>query len=175
MSHASGSIVERFTSALADLDVPVTRTTPTDCAATIAGIVAEPVVGVELPFEGVTLPGVVDTDPSPSSLEAARTGVTPASFGIADYGSVALTATPDGSEPVSLFVDRHVAVLRRRDLLPDMPTAFERLGPALRAGDSVVLATGPSATADMGELVRGAHGPKEVHVVLVDDEGATDE
>jgi len=31
------------------------------------------------------------------------------------------------------------------------------------------LATGPSATADMGALVRGAHGPERVHVLLIDD------
>jgi L-lactate dehydrogenase complex protein LldG len=32
-----------------------------------------------------------------------------------------------------------------------------------------VLATGPSATADMGELVLGAHGPESVHVVILDE------
>jgi L-lactate dehydrogenase complex protein LldG len=26
-----------------------------------------------------------------------------------------------------------------------------------------------SATADMGEAVRGVHGPREVHVVIVED------
>jgi L-lactate dehydrogenase complex protein LldG len=32
-----------------------------------------------------------------------------------------------------------------------------------------VFATGPSATADMGELVYGAHGPREVAVLLVEE------
>ncbi|MFB6362014.1 MAG: LUD domain-containing protein, partial [Halobacteriales archaeon] len=34
---------------------------------------------------------------------------------------------------------------------------------------SAVLTTGPSATADMGELVTGVHGPGDVHVVAVTD------
>ena len=54
--------------------------------------------------------------------------------------------------------------------LDEITAAFERLGPTLR-NDAVttILATGPSATADMGALVKGAHGPMEVHVLLVED------
>jgi L-lactate dehydrogenase complex protein LldG len=49
-----------------------------------------------------------------------------------------------------------------------MPEAFDWLGDEFRAKrDSVVLATGPSATADMGALVQGAHGPKTVDIILV--------
>jgi L-lactate dehydrogenase complex protein LldG len=49
-----------------------------------------------------------------------------------------------------------------------MAAAFEWLGEVLReTRGSAVLATGPSATADMGALVQGAHGPKEVHVVVI--------
>ncbi|PHQ46645.1 hypothetical protein DJ68_06205, partial [Halorubrum sp. C3] len=97
------------------------------------------------------------------------------SLGVAEYGSVALEADPAGTEPVSLFVDRHVVVLREADIVPDMPDAFDWLGPRARDESAdVVFATGPSATADMGGLVHGAHGPKEVHVVLLRDDGATD-
>jgi L-lactate dehydrogenase complex protein LldG len=51
----------------------------------------------------------------------------------------------------------------------DMPAAFERIGELIREGrDDLILTTGPSATADMGALVKGAHGPREVHVVLIE-------
>ncbi len=110
-----------------------------------------------------------------ADLRAAHTGITAASLGVAEYGSVALEANPAGTEPVSLFVDRHVVVLREADIVPDMPDAFDWLGPRARDESvDVVFATGPSATADMGGLVHGAHGPKEVHVVLLRDDGATD-
>jgi len=56
-----------------------------------------------------------------------------------------------------------------------MSDAFAWLGPRARDESiDVVLATGPSATADMGGLVHGAHGPKEVHVVLLRDGDADD-
>ena len=136
----------------------------------------EPAVGVSPERSGpdafadspATLPARVETDPTTAELRAAHTGVTAASLGVAEYGSVALEADPEGSEPVSLFVDRHVVVLREGDLVPDMPDAFDWLGPKARDESvDVVFATGPSATADMGGLVNGAHGPKEVHVVLL--------
>ena len=110
----------------------------------------------------------VTVDPTGTQLDAARTGVTPASLCVADYGTVVLPARSDGSELVSLFVDRHVVVLRERDVVPDMETAFERFGSGLEnASESRILATGPSATADMGELVVGAHGPESVIAIVV--------
>ncbi|AFZ74154.1 LutC/YkgG family protein [Natronobacterium gregoryi] len=183
MSVESASFVEQFESRLADLEVSVTRTEPDEdqFADVLETVVADhdhdldAVVGTRIPFSSVSLPNWIDDDPTPATLEAATTGVTAASLGIADYGSVVLPATPDGSEPVSLFPDLHVPVLRERDLVADMPTAIELLGPDLRDGKSAIVATGPSATADMGALVKGAHGPKDVHVVLLEDGGDGDE
>ncbi|MDQ2049290.1 LUD domain-containing protein [Natronolimnohabitans sp. A-GB9] len=171
MSAESGSVRNRFEEALADRDVALTRTTPAAFEATLQAVVTEPVVGTPLPFGDVSLPEWVDDEPTPATLEAATTGVTAASFGIADYGSVVLPSTPEGSEPVSLFPELHVPVLHERDLVADMPTAIERLGPELRDGGSAIVATGPSATADMGALVEGAHGPNAVHVVFLETDG----
>ena len=166
---ADGSPVGTFADSLARLDVPLSRVAPAEATATLADLVTPPAVGTPLPERfGFELPAAVRTDFAPADLRSAATGVTHADFAVADYGSVALPATPEGLEPASLFNDTHVVVLRAGDVLPDMPAAFERLGPRLRDGDSCVLATGPSATADLGSLVRGAHGPKEVHVVLVE-------
>ncbi|PSP55949.1 hypothetical protein BRC73_08695, partial [Halobacteriales archaeon QH_7_66_37] len=124
--------------------------------------------GAPLPFDGVALPAAVTTDPTPAELSAAATGVTAASLAIADYGSVVLRAGEHGSEPISLFTDHHVAVLHEDDIVPDMESAFAWLGGTLRESrDSAIIATGPSATADMGALVQGAHGPKTVEVLVV--------
>ncbi|EMA41143.1 LutC/YkgG family protein [Halobiforma nitratireducens] len=180
MSVESPSPVERFEATLAALEVSITRIDPDDefaqCLETVVtehGHDTDSVVGTPLPFSSASLPDWVDDEPTPETLETATTGVTAASLGIADYGSVVLPSTAEGSEPVSLFPELHVPVLRESDLVADMPTAIERLGPELRAGRSAIVATGPSATADMGALVTGAHGPKDVHVVLLED-GSTD-
>jgi L-lactate dehydrogenase complex protein LldG len=116
----------------------------------------------------VSFPESVTVDPTVAQLREATTGVTPAAGAVASYGTLLLRTDEFGSEPVSLFNDLHVAILDEDDILPDMTAAFEWLGGELReTPDSAVLATGPSATADMGALVQGAHGPKDVEVLVV--------
>ncbi|MFC7324651.1 LUD domain-containing protein [Halorubrum rutilum] len=178
------SVADRstFKRRLDSLGVTVTEGPASECADLIDEAAGDPAVGVALAGEveesdgpddpPVALPDRVATDPTTAELRAAHTGVTDAELGVAAYGSVAIEADTAGTEPVSLFVDRHVVVLREADLVPDMPDAFEWLGPRARDESvDVVFATGPSATADMGGLVHGAHGPKEVHVVLLREDG----
>ncbi|QLG62467.1 LUD domain-containing protein [Halorarum salinum] len=163
-----------FEASLDGLDVGRTRTTPGGFEAVLREVVRQPAVGVPLPDEGLSLPASVTTDATPAELADAATGVTAAALGIADYGSVVLPSTATGAEQVSLFPPLHVAVLRESDVVAGMPEAIERLAPLLRDDrGSAVVATGPSATADMGDLVRGAHGPEEVHVVIVEDDEGT--
>jgi L-lactate dehydrogenase complex protein LldG len=162
--------VTTFEESLERLDVERTATAATDVHGVLEDVCATPTVGSSLPFDGVSLPEWVDDTPTPEDLRDAETGISAASIGIADYGSVVLPARPDGSEPVSLFSDTHVAILRTSDIVPGIPEALARLGDEFRAGnDTAIIATGPSATADMGSLVTGAHGPKGVHVVMLDE------
>lgn len=165
-----------FEASLDELGVTWSRASAEEFETAVVEAVVEPAVGTPLPFEGVSLAGTdVTRDPTPAELDGAATGVTPADFGVAEYGSVVLRPDAAGTEPVSLYPERHVAVLAESDVLPDMSAAFERLEAALSPGGGdadggdAIVATGPSATADMGALVTGAHGPKEVHVVLVED------
>lgn len=159
---------DRFADSASEYDVELTRTTAESLPETIESVSTRPVVGAPLPWDDCSLPASVPTDPTPAELDEAVTGVTAASLAIADYGSVVLEATPSGTEPASLFVDHHVVILREDDIVPDMETAFEWLGERFRENrGSAIIATGPSATADMGALVQGAHGPKAVHVVVV--------
>ena len=160
-----------FGSSLEGLGVGWTRVEAAGFSEALADVVEEPAVGVPLPFDGVSLADTsVEVDPTPAALEAATTGVTPVGLGIADYGSILVEHSLAGEEPVSLFVDVHVAVLAESDVVPDMPAAFGRMGESFRAGrDDAIIATGASATADMGALVEGVHGPEEVHVIVLED------
>lgn len=147
------------------------RTTAAEFDAVLAEQLDQPAVGTPLPFDGVSLDDhPVTISPSPAQLAEAKTSVTPVEFAIADYGSIVITSGHEGTEQVSLYPNRHVAVLRASDILPDMASAFDRLGDAFAEGlTSAVIATGPSATADMGELVYGVHGPSNVHVLILTD------
>jgi L-lactate dehydrogenase complex protein LldG len=159
---------ETFSASASEYGVDSRRAPPEAASEAISDLVTDPAIGTPLPGEDVSLPADVTRNPTVLDLERAVTGVTPASLAIAEYGSIVLRADDHGSEPVSLFTDRHVAVLREEDIVRDMSAAFETLGDTLRGSrDSGIIATGPSATADMGSLVQGAHGPKEVAVVVV--------
>lgn len=163
------SVVSQFVDAAARHDADVVQATPATFAATLSDVVAEPAVGTPLPAPLDYAGTPVDTDPSVGVIEAAATGVTASPLGIADYGSVVVRGAADGAEPVSLFADHHVAVLPESNLVPDVASALGAISEAIRSGGGDnVIATGPSATADMGDLVVGAHGPRRVTVLLVD-------
>lgn len=155
---------------LASLDVESMRVPPDGVADAVEEFVVDSAVAVPLDRDDASLPDRVTIDPTPAELMDATTGVTPAAFAVADYGSIVLPSTSAGSELVSLHVDRHVAVLDAAAVVPDMEGAFERFNRAVtNTYRSAILATGSSATADMGALVKGAHGPSEVRVVIVED------
>ncbi|WP_227134333.1 LUD domain-containing protein [Halorubellus salinus] len=144
-----------------------------EATAAIERAVEEPTVGVPVHVDA-SLPASVDTEFSPSDLHAATTGVTPARLGVAALGSLLVPSGEHGDELVALYPERHVAVLAASDVVPDLDAATDWLQSEVDAGrDSYVFATGVSATADMGALVEGVHGPTNVHVVLVDDREAT--
>jgi len=160
--------VDAFVDAARDVDAVVTRTDAAGFAAALADSVTTPAVGTPLPFEGISYEGTpVDPEPTGADLAAAATGVTAGQLAVADYGSVILTETGAGEELLGLYPDRHVVVVAASDVVADMPAAFDTLE-APTAG-SAIIATGPSATADMGSLVTGVHGPREVAVLLVED------
>ena len=66
----------------------------------------------------------------------------------------------------------HIAVLRARDIVPDVAAAFEGFERRFAGGErNWVWISGPSRTADIvQELVKGIHGPNALHVFLVSDE-----
>jgi len=166
------NVIDVFLESLDRLEVGWTCVAAGGLVAALDKVVIEPSVGAPLPFEGLSLEGSgVTFDPTPAELDAAQTGVTAVRMGIAEYGTVIVQSAPDATEAASLFPALHVAVLRASDVVLDMKAAFGRLGPALRERPkTAILATGPSATADMGALVRGAHGPERVHVILLVDQ-----
>jgi L-lactate dehydrogenase complex protein LldG len=149
----------------------LSRTTTAEFRETLRGILTTPAIGVELPFDDITLKGLpIWIDPTPEQLRSAVMGITAGELGIANYGTVVLTSGDKGTEQVSLYANTHVIVLDESDIVDGMSAAFEQLQAQFADGlTSAVLSTGPSATADMGELVYGAHGPRSVHVLLLTD------
>jgi L-lactate dehydrogenase complex protein LldG len=96
--------------------------------------------------------------------------VTSARAGIADTGTLVLVPGPNEPRTLSLVPPVHVAVLMASRLYASLPAAMQALQPERDMPTNLVLVTGPSKTSDIQQtLAFGAHGPKELVIVLVDD------
>jgi L-lactate dehydrogenase complex protein LldG len=105
---------------------------------------------------------------------AATVGITGVEFALAETGSLVVTSWTEGAQLASLAPPVHVALYRASQLVASLDEVLERL-PMLRAPDqavpgrSVVFITGTSRTADIEQiLIRGVHGPGEVHAILLE-------
>jgi len=107
-----------------------------------------------------------------NELEACDAGITECDALVAQTGSVVLTARSGGGRALSVLPPHHVVIARRSQLLPDLPAAYallhERYGGAWPS--LMTFITGPSRTGDIERiLVLGAHGPKKLTILMVDD------
>lgn len=106
-----------------------------------------------------------------NDLDRTDSVVTTSVVGIAETGTIALDHGPgQGRRVLSLLPDRHICLVRARDIVSDVPEAVGRLAEGIRAGRSQTWISGPSATSDI-ELTRveGVHGPRHLWVVVVED------
>ena len=99
-------------------------------------------------------------------------GVTGVDAALAATGSLVLIAGAGKYRTTSLLPDVHIAVVKGDQLLPDMEawiTQQKQVGtPAFKESSNTVIVSGPSKTADIGqELIKGAHGPRQVHIILL--------
>ena len=100
-------------------------------------------------------------------------GITTTRGGIAETGSLILW--PDRNEPrtLSLVPPLHIAVLDAAHLHETLHGAMRAQAWANDLPTNALLVTGPSKTADIQRLlVYGAHGPKQLVILLLRD-GAT--
>ncbi len=93
-------------------------------------------------------------------------GVTGALLGIAESGSLVLASGEGRPLTASLLPDIHIAILRESDLVLTLLEALRH--PEIRSASAAIIITGPSRTGDIEmTLSIGVHGPKEIHVFLI--------
>ena len=98
-------------------------------------------------------------------------GITTAQAAIAETGTVILEAETERHRLVSLLPPVHIAVVYARDLVLTIGDALTRLRGAEpeQMSRAITFITGPSRTADIElTLTVGVHGPKELHVIVID-------
>lgn len=91
---------------------------------------------------------------------------------VARTGSVMISSKQAAGRRAPVFADTHIVVAFTSQLVEDIKDAIKNVRD--KYGDKtpslISLITGPSRTADIEKtLVLGAHGPKEIYVLLIDD------
>ena len=95
-------------------------------------------------------------------------GITSADYALADTGTLVMISSHEEARMISLLPPCHLAVVPRERILTGLDELFTVAPIPSDLSSSVVLITGPSRTADIEQiLVRGVHGPGEVHVIVV--------
>jgi len=123
---------------------------------------------------GITeLPGVrsglTDREELRALCATCNYGISSADYGLSDTGSLVMISSREEARLVSLLPPAHIAVIPASKLLTGLDELYSILPRPAEQTSSMVLITGPSRTADIEQiLVRGVHGPGEIHVVVVE-------
>lgn len=115
---------------------------------------------------------VTDHGCDPMQMESVSAGISACESIIAQTGSILISAESSGGRALSVLPPHHVVIVEKRQLVRDLEEAFSELrkghGGKLPLYFSFI--TGPSRTGDIERiLVLGAHGPKQLTVLFVEN------
>lgn len=112
---------------------------------------------------------------TPEAAEPVDAGITRAAFAVAETGSIGVLGNELQPRVATMLPPIHVALVDRSTLYPSLDEAGAHLERVMKSGEGGVryasLVTGPSRTADVEKtLAVGVHGPRVVHLVLIDSQ-----
>ena len=97
-------------------------------------------------------------------------GLTGAFLGVAETGTLIMRSGPEHPTTLNFLPDTHVVVVRKSQIVGSYEDAWDQI----REGDmprTVNFITGPSRTGDIEQTIfMGAHGPRRMHILMVEDE-----
>ncbi len=96
--------------------------------------------------------------------------VTAAVAGIAETGTVMLASSESAPTTLNFLPDNHIVVLRADQVVGAYEDGWDRLRADGGIPRTVNFVTGPSRTGDIEQKIQlGAHGPRRLHIILVED------
>jgi L-lactate dehydrogenase complex protein LldG len=110
------------------------------------------------------------------SLQELKVGITGCEFVIARLGSIMVSSK--NSRRLNVYPETHVVIAYVDQLVDDLKDAFEAVQAKYSGKLPSLLSviTGPSRTADIEKtLVMGAHGPRELFLILLETPSTDDE
>lgn len=109
---------------------------------------------------------------SGASDGADETGLSHAFGGIAETGTLMLVSGPDNPTTLNFLPENHIVVLDAATVKGDLETLMADLRATCGKGvmpRTVNLVTGPSRSGDIEQtIILGAHGPRALHVIVVE-------
>ncbi|MDV8004466.1 lactate utilization protein C [Rhodococcus sp. IEGM 1318] len=170
-----GELIDLFVDRLEDYKAHVHHCAATEIADAVAGILKQHglnTLGIPAGLDRSWVAGfdgtlVVDSPDVPApELENLDAVVTGSKVACAETGTIFFDAGPEqGRRALTLVPDTHICVVYRDSVEVGVPEAIARLTPQR----PTTMISGPSATSDIElERVEGVHGPRNLHVVIVD-------
>jgi L-lactate dehydrogenase complex protein LldG len=96
--------------------------------------------------------------------------------GIAETGTLMLPSGPERPTTLNILAETEIVVLRASRIVGAYEEAWDLLRDGRAEGfmpRNVMLVTGPSRSADIEQTLElGAHGPRRLHIILIDDDPA---
>jgi len=110
----------------------------------------------------------VIVEPTKEEFKNTRCGITDAFAAVESTGSVCVTATGLISA-ASMLTQKHIVIVDSNTIV-SLPRNIlsDNYCDGIGLRESFSFITGSSATADMGPLVRGVHGPGELHIIILE-------
>jgi L-lactate dehydrogenase complex protein LldG len=102
-----------------------------------------------------------------------KVSVTPCEAAIAETGTLMLASGPNSPTTLNFLPDTHIVLVFANQVVATYEDGWDRL--RSRAAPEMLprvinFVTGPSRTADIEQHIElGAHGPRRLHIVLVED------
>ncbi len=121
--------------------------------------------------DGGLLPRFGGADASGGNTDMASLSY--AKLGVAETGSIVTFTGKANPAANNLLVESHLVLLDVADLLANLDQAWEWINDQLLDSGrprGINFISGPSSTADIeAQLIKGAHGPRSWHVILIGD------
>ena len=114
--------------------------------------------------------GTLEVTEGPA-VDADRASISHAFAGIAESGTIVQISGADNPTTLNFLPEAHIVLLETSALFASYEEAWTKLRNLMGEGNmprTVNMISGPSRTADIEQtIVRPAHGPKNMHVIIV--------
>lgn len=107
------------------------------------------------------------------AMETAEIGISFAQAGIAQTGTLLLALADPVDRSATALPPVHAVLLKASTIVPELSALGPTLSTLLSSANAAYLSliTGPSRTADIERVLTiGVHGPKELHILILEGE-----